>query len=120
MKKTVFATLAAVATLFASTSAMAMTPKTVNYTCQGGKNINVTYTFNKQNLPTKATAKLNGATRTMKTNLAQSDLTGTTFGKAGSYMIDTDYVDATTYNQVILGTVTAPNNKIIYKECRPN
>ena len=35
-------------------------------------------------------------------------------------MIGTDYVDATTYNQVTLSTVTAPNNKIIYKECRPN
>lgn len=118
MKKTVIATFAA-ATILASAAASAMTPKTVHYSCQGHKSINVTYKFNKQELPTQASFRLNGKKHVLPINLAHSDNTGTLFGKAGSYMIDTEYVDGTTYNQVTLGTITAPNNKIILKECRP-
>lgn len=120
MKRTIMTADIAMLAITGASSANAMTPKTVNYTCQGGKSINVKYFFNKQNLPTKAQAKLAGKMRIMPINLAHSSVTGTTFGKAGSYMIGTDHVDATTYNQVTLSTVTAPNNKIIYKECRPN
>ena len=120
MKKFVFSSIVAAVAMSGAASANAMTPKTVHYSCQGGQSLNVKYFFNKQNLPTKAQAKLGGKTRVMPINLAQSDRTGTTFGRAGSYMIGTDYVDATSYNQVTLSTITAPNNKIIYKECRPN
>ncbi|MFC2390159.1 MAG: hypothetical protein ACFNNL_10795 [Kingella oralis] len=113
------AMLIAAATLIASGTAFAMTPKTVHYNCQGDKTLDVTYSFNKQNLPTKVVAKINGKRRTLPINLAHSDIAGTKFGKVGGYMIDTAYVDTTTYNQVTIGTVTAPNNRILYKECRP-
>ena len=112
--------MVAASALVGATSANAMTPKTVHYSCQGGKSINVKYYFNNHNLPTKAVSNLAGRTRVLPINLAHSDSTGTTFGKAGSYMIGSDAVTATSYNQVTLSTVTAPNNKILYKECRPN
>ena len=54
------AMLIAAATLIASGTAFAMTPKTVHYNCQGDKTLDATYSFNKQNLPTKVVAKING------------------------------------------------------------
>ena len=123
MKKFLFASMIAMTAMAGAAHAEvggAMTPKTVNYSCQRGKSINVTYYFNKQGLPTKAVSKLNGAKRTMPTNLNLSDSTGTTFGKSRTYMIGTDAMDSTNYNQLTLSTVTSPSNRIIYKECSPN
>ena len=120
MQKIIAATVIALTTAAGAAHATLMTPKTVNYSCQGDKSINVTYTFNKEGLPTKAESVLQGRKRTMPINLNLSDVTGTIFGKEGTYRIDTGYVDSETYNQVTLGTVTAPNNRIIYKNCEPN
>nr|WP_315041805.1 hypothetical protein [uncultured Moraxella sp.] len=119
MKKFALTSLIAIATMTGAVSANAMTPKTVNYTCQGGKSLNVKYNFNSE-MPTKATAKLNGATRVLAYNKAHSDSTGTTFGGGKGYMISADYMDVNNYNQVSLGTITSPSGKIIYKDCSPN
>ncbi|WP_410472829.1 hypothetical protein ACGTJS_03490 [Faucicola mancuniensis] len=119
MKKFALTSLIAIATMTGAVSASAMTPKTVNYTCQGGKSLNVKYNFNSA-LPTKATAKLNGATRVLAYNQVHSDIAGTIFGTDKGYMISADYMDVNNYNQVSLGTVTSPSGKIIYKDCSPN
>ena len=118
MKKSVLTAVFATIALAASTGAVAMTPKNVHYTCQGDKELVVNYSFNRQDLPTKAIARINGARRVMPIDLARSDAVGTRFSSKG-YVIDTDYMDASNYNQLTLGTVTA-NNKIVFKGCQPD
>ena len=59
MKKLAFSLIVATAGMMAI-SANAMSPKTVQYTCQGGKSVNVKYIFNDADLPSKAVASFSG------------------------------------------------------------
>ncbi len=120
MKKYLFAILVTTTALMGATSANAMTPKTLQYHCQSGKNINVTYHFNTQGIPTKAIAHLNGKNRVMPINLAKSDNVGTLFGKSGSYMLGAEAMNSGNYTEVDLSTITAPSGNILYKSCTPH
>ena len=117
MKKLAFSLIVAAAGMMA-VSANAMSPKTVQYACQGGKNINVKYIFNDADLPTKAVASLSGKTVGMPINLNASDMTSSVFG-FGGYTMTADYIDAKSYNQAGIATITDPNNKILFKNCNP-
>lgn len=117
MKKYLLATLVAATAMIGATSANAMTPKTLQYSCQGGKNVNVTYHFNKQGIPTKAVARLDGKTRVMPINLAKSDDVSTLFGKSGTYMLGSEQMDSGNYTEVGVSTITAPSGNILYKSC---
>lgn len=99
--------------------AVAMTPKTVQYSCQGNKSLNITYHFNEQGLPTKAVARLAGRNRTLPINLDHSDIAGTRFGGERNFTISTEYMDTTNYNQIIVGPIMNPRNQILYKNCKP-
>lgn len=80
--------------------------------------MNVKYFFNKQNLPTKAQAKLGGKTRVMPINLAKSDDVSTLFGKSGSYMIGAEQMDSGNYTEVQLSNIMSPSGNILYKGCK--
>ncbi|MGF6148684.1 Uncharacterised protein [Kingella potus] len=92
--------------------------KSVSYRCQQGKRINVTYGFNKQGLPTYASARLNGRTRVMEIDLARSDNVGTFFGEAGGYRLDTDVLDSKNVRTQPM-MITSPDDRILFKSCSP-
>lgn len=112
--------LFAVAALMAAGTVQAAGPtvskKTVTYSCAQGKNLKVTYGFNKQGLPTYAAAMIQGKKRVLPINLADSDIAGTNFGKEGGYTLGTDYLDSKNYRKSS-AIVTAPDNRILYKGC---
>ena len=117
MKKLAFSLIVATAGMMAI-SANAMSPKTVQYTCQGGKSVNVKYIFNDADLPSKAVASFSGKTIGMPINLNTSDMTSSIFG-FGGYTMTADYIDAKNYNQVGIATITDPKNKTLFKNCNP-
>lgn len=90
----------------------------VKYVCQSGKKVSVSYGFNKQGLPTYASAKIGGRARMMPINLALSSTAGTTFGGENRYMLGTDAMDSKNYRSLPM-MITAPNNQIQFKECHP-
>ncbi|WP_416189760.1 adhesin [Neisseria sp. CCUG17229] len=122
MKK--WCVMAMVAVMAASGAAQAannnptVSKKSVSYRCDQGNALKVTYGFNKQGLPTYASALLKGKKRVLPINLDHSSVAGTMFGKEGGYMMSTDYMDTKNYRKSAL-MVTAPNNNILYKNCEP-
>ncbi len=88
----------------------------VHYACQSGKSVDVTYSFNAQGLPSKATANIGGKQRHMPINLSLSDHTGTTFGEEGQYMLSANYIDSQNYRRSSI-LVTSPENEILFKNC---
>lgn len=92
---------------------------TVSYACQSGKKVTVKYGFNRQGLPTYASAKLGGKTRKLAINLGHSDVAGTFFGQAErGYRISTDYLDSKNFKRAGM-MITGPNDYILFKNCSP-
>lgn len=90
--------------------------KSVQYQCQQGKKIKVRYGFNKQGLPTYASALINGQKRMLPINLSRSDNVDTVFGKEGGYVLSAGQLDRKNYRQSSM-MITAPNDEIVYKDC---
>lgn len=88
---------------------------TVQYSCQIGGMLNVTYNFNMQGIPEKAVANLQGKQRTLPINLDSSDDVETNFGKNNGYRISSEYMDSENYHQSSI-IVSSPS-KILYKNC---
>ncbi|WP_143324832.1 ACP-like domain-containing protein [Rappaport israeli] len=87
---------------------------TVQYSCQIGGMLNVTYSFNMQGIPEKAVVNLQGEQRTLPI-IDSSDSVETNFGKNNSYRISSDYMDSENYHQSSI-MVSSPS-KILYKNC---
>lgn len=117
------ALLAAASSTFAAGAAAhkkttAHTSKSVSYTCQSGKTLKVTYGFNRQGIPTHASAFMGGKTRYMPINLNRSDNVDTIFGDENNYSLSTSYMDRANYaRQPVM--VTDPAQEIVYKDCSP-
>lgn len=122
MKKFVLATTVALMALTGASqaNAVAMTPKTIKYDCNGNELL-VTYHFNDAGLPTKAVTKLNGKkTLTLKYNQTFSDNVSTMFGSSKGFNFSTEYMDTSNYYDLDIGPIMNPKSKIIYKSCSPN
>ncbi len=88
----------------------------VRYACQGGKSVQVHYSFNDVGLPTSAKAYINGNVRYMPINLSRSDSVSTVFGKEGQYVLSSGYLTKKNYKKSSM-LLTAPNNEILFKNC---
>ncbi len=88
----------------------------VQYDCQNGKSVKVTYQFNKQGIPTSAKAYVNGGVRHMPINLSRSDSVSTVFGKDNQYVLSSGYLDSKNYKKSSM-LLTSPSNKILFKNC---
>lgn len=89
----------------------------VSYQCQGNKKVTVNYAFNKQGIPTSATATLKGKARVMKYDLNRSDNVDTYFSGAG-YEISTANMDSANYREQPI-MIFAPGSQILFKDCSP-
>ena len=102
----------------AKTPVKTQQPLQVNYSCQQGKSLTVTYGFNQQGLPTYASAAMGGKTRYMPLNLNRSDRNDTIFGDENNYSLSSSYMDQKNFNQQPV-MVTDPGQQIVYKDCNP-
>lgn len=122
MKKVLF-TAISMAFLVSTGSAQAkninatVSSKSVNYTCQSGKSVRVTYGFNRQGLPTYASSYIAGKSRYMPINLDRSDNVDTVFGKESAYTLSSDNMNSRNYRNASI-MVTAPTQEILFKDCR--
>ncbi|WP_373747398.1 adhesin [Neisseria dentiae] len=124
MKKVLSTALLVAATLAAGVAhaddipGKAVKKSSVQYTCQQGKKVKVTYGFNKQNLPVYASAYVNGKTRRMPINLNRSDDVETIFGDENNFSLSTDYMTRKNHRQKAV-MITSPSQEIVYKSCMP-
>ncbi|PID48581.1 MAG: hypothetical protein CR991_11090 [Proteobacteria bacterium] len=88
----------------------------VNYICQSNRSIEVSYYFNEQGLPTKATAVINGSKRVMPINLSRSNNVDTVFGEEGQYVLAANYIDISNFKSSSI-LLTSPRNEILFKNC---
>lgn len=88
----------------------------VNYSCQNNNKVSVTYGFNKQNLPTYASANLNGKDRFLPINLGRSDDVDTVFGDEDNYSIMSSALSLGNYHKSSINIQDA-SSKIVYKGC---
>lgn len=95
-----------------------VTKRQVNYQCQSGKSVKVTYGFNQQNLPTYAQATLSGKSRFMPINLAYSDNVTTRFGDDNNFSLGTSALTLSNYHKVGIDTIQNPASEILYKSCK--
>ncbi|WP_314367796.1 adhesin [Neisseria cinerea] len=102
----------------AGTGNPTVTKKTVSYVCQQGKEVKVTYGFNKQGLTTYASAAIKGKQVQMPINLDKSDNMDTFYGKEGGYVLSTGAMDSKSYRKQPI-MITAPDNQIVFKDCSP-
>ncbi|EGV36820.1 ACP-like domain-containing protein [Neisseria weaveri] len=96
----------------------AVRKSSVNYSCQQGKKVKVTYGFNKQNLPVYASAYVNGKTRYMPVNLNRSDNVETIFGDEDNFKLSTDYMNRANHRSKAI-MITSPGQEIVFKGCKP-
>ncbi len=89
---------------------------TVEYACQSNKSLKVTYRFNAQGLPTQAKTFVNGKQRVLPINLGRSNNVDTIFGKEGTYVLATGYLDNKNYKKSSV-LLTSPKNQILFKNC---
>ena len=116
---TLFTALAVISSsAYAEISNPTTSTASVAYSCQSGKKVTVTYGFNKQNLPTYASATINGKKRKMLINLNRSDDTETYFGNDDGYRLGSNYMDKKNYRTLSI-LITAPNNHLVFKNCMP-
>lgn len=124
MKKTLSTALLAAATLIAGVAhagdlpGKAVSKSSVQYTCQQGKKVKVTYGFNKQKLPVYASAYINGKTRYMPVNLNRTDNVETVFGDENNFSLSTDQLDRSNVRQKSV-MIMSPSSEILYKSCTP-
>ena len=116
MKIWVPAAAATLALAFSATAAAA--GGTVSYQCQNNKKVSVNYVFNKQGVPTQATATLKGKKRLMKYDLNRSDNVDTYFKDEGGFYVSTSNMDASNFRQNAI-MIFAPDSEILYKDCNP-
>lgn len=96
----------------------AVKERQVHYVCSNKKSVKVTYGFNKQNLPTFAQAYLNGKTRFMPINLAQSNNVNTNFGDQNNFSLMSLGSDLTLANvQRSSVNIQDPASNILFKLC---
>lgn len=94
------------------------TTKTVNYQCQNGKNVRVTYGFNAQKLPTYAQANIDGKNRFLPINLNRSDNVDTVFGDSNNYSIMTDAMTLANHRSKSINIQSA-SGEFAFKGCSP-
>ena len=112
-----FPATAALLALGASAAASAAAGD-VNYQCQSGKKVTVNYIFNKQGIPTAATATLNGKRRTLAYDQNRSDNVETYFKDKNGYTLSTSEMDSNNYRaQPIM--ILSPDSQILFKDCNP-
>ncbi|MDO4644094.1 MAG: adhesin [Cardiobacteriaceae bacterium] len=92
---------------------------TVSYQCQSGKSVSVNYAFNSAGIPTSATAKINGTSRTMKYDLDRSDNTDTYFKDSNGYNLSASQMDSQNYRESSI-MILSPKDEILYKDCSPS
>ncbi|MDO4709534.1 MAG: adhesin [Pseudomonadota bacterium] len=92
---------------------------TVSYTCEGGRNLGVTYHFNSAGIPTQARLRLNGANRVLSYDMNRSDNVETSFKDRSGYTLSGEQMDLNNYRQSPV-TVLSPSSQILYKGCLPN
>lgn len=110
---------AAAATLALAFSATASAAGgTVSYQCQNDKKISVNYVFNKQGVPTQATATLKGKKRLMKYDLNRSDNVDTYFKDKSGFNISTSNMDASNFREAPI-MIFSPDSEILYNDCNP-
>ena len=110
---------AAAATLALAFSATASAAGgTVSYQCQNNKKISVNYVFNKQGVPTQATATLKGKKRLMKYDLNRSDNVDTYFKDKSGFNISTSNMDASNFREAPI-MIFSPDSEILYNDCNP-
>ena len=110
---------AAAATLALAFSANASAASgTVTYQCQNNEKVSVNYVFNKQGIPTQATATLQGKKRLMKYDLNRSDNVDTYFTDNKGFYISTSNMDSGNYRQNSI-MIFSPSSEILYKDCDP-
>ncbi len=102
--------------LFTHSAYAAVNVGSVDYSCQSNRSVKVSYYFNKQGLPTKAVAVINGSKRVMPINLSRSNHVDTIFGKEGQYVLSANYIDSKNYQKSSI-LVTSPKNEILFKNC---
>ena len=110
---------AAAATLALAFSATASAAGgTVSYQCQNNKKVSVNYVFNKQGVPTQATATLKGQKRLMKYDLNRSDNVDTYFKDKSGFNISTSNMDASNFREAPI-MIFSPDSEILYNDCNP-
>ncbi|WP_238480179.1 DUF7606 domain-containing protein [Eikenella glucosivorans] len=90
----------------------------VAYQCQNNRRLNVQYSFNRQGVPTRAVADIDGRRRTLAYNLNRSDNIDTVFTSNG-YTLSAGQLDAQNYRHQSGIMITTPANRIAYKDCSP-
>lgn len=100
----------------AQAAADAVSQKTVNYRCNNGKSVKVTYGFNEQGLPTFAQANVNGKSRFMPINLNRTGSDGTVFGDENNFSLSGEVMDSKNYRQADI-MIMSPSSEIVYKGC---
>lgn len=91
--------------------------KTVQYKCQEGK-FSVKYGFNAAGIPVNATAKINGAARVLKYDMAESNDVTIVFKDKRGYKLDGDAFER--HNAGKGGImVTSPDNDLVFEACSP-
>ncbi|WP_238945550.1 DUF7606 domain-containing protein [Vandammella animalimorsus] len=88
----------------------------VTYACEGGKQVQVRYQFNKAGIPTRAEAHIRGAKRVMAYDMNRSDDVDTFFANKSGYRLSSDYMDAKNFRKSSI-MITAPNDEILFKSC---
>lgn len=93
--------------------------KSVRYTCQGKRQLTITYGFDKDEAATFAEAKLNGKKRFMPINRNLSDEVSTVFGDENNFSLNAERLDLSTFRKVRLTGITAPDGAFTHKDCAP-
>lgn len=91
----------------------------VSYSCQQGKRLNVSYGFNANGIPVYAAAKINGAVRTMKYDMANSDAQDVNFKDKNGFSLGADGLERKTVRRADIVTVTNSQDEILFKNCSP-
>lgn len=112
-------TLAVLAAVSAPQASAQANSGTVSYTCEGGRNLGVTYHFNSAGIPTQARLRLNGANRVLSYDMNRSDNVETSFKDRSGYTLSGEQMDLNNYRQSPV-TVLSPSSQILYKGCLPN
>lgn len=101
----------------ATAHAKTASKRSVNYSCQSGKKVTVTYGFNKQGMPTYAQATLNGKSRFMPINLNRSDSVDTVFGDENNFSLSTSAMNKNNYRKISV-SIMSPASEILFKNCK--
>ncbi|MDO4625788.1 MAG: hypothetical protein Q4A81_00525 [Pasteurellaceae bacterium] len=119
MKKLLFASVITLSVLPLSVMAKGNASVKVNYACEGNQNTSITYSFNKEGIPTKATTLIDGKMATLKYDLDKSDDSDTYFINKKGDMIGMNVLTRDNVRSADAVTVTNAKNQIVRKACSP-